>query len=621
MNSARLINHFLKVLLVAFALVFASSCSRDDGDSKDKSKISIALPQTLPAMHQKMGAFAVGDTLIYAAVSISGPGVETISYIWESCRDCSSAPPPPGSFDFEVPGGTGRLFQLLAAYESASTGSVSLYYGETVKDLLGGEVDVPINISQIQQGPFVQGRIAGRYLDGPDSGPTGLVDVFYYPPSGRPKMKFETTSMTAGWFNFFLIAGANFEFVLRSTGEVIWGQPVNLESSFFAPVANGSVMRAYYPVHVRKQNVPAPTYFEYYLESAKILTWGFWNKPGSSGNASSKFVCRNVGVSTLDKNRLYNASSPSSTAGLTVAYSYSGTPSMGLLADTVSPHGSVYILGGQAYNAGGTSCAGNDISLKFDKFLMAENSNVDGSGNDNFVGFQRIFQTDPNGGTLKESSNSTTTSRNIEYKLLPGVGNIVTHMRVFTKAGFSNNDRIENPQCALLASQGWTPNTVSSTSTNYATLLSSVANIAGSGIAAVVCPMTSTTSFLGWGAGFMSPQYFKIPSTISTTWSGTPGVNQCLTILADLKDANGSFLNVGANTNFAFTAAGVTGNFYSDASCTIGASASMSYTLLSGNATLTGYFKPGTSGTLTVNITGSPMGIPVTGVLNQPITP
>ncbi len=609
----------LHIIILISYFFFLSSCSRDDGDSKDKSKIAIALPQSLPSMHQKVGAFSAGDQLIYAALSVSGPGMSTLSYQWESCRDCTNAPAPPSSFQFDVPGGTGRIFQILAAYESSSTGSTSIYYGETERDLFGGEIQLAIPISNIQQGPFVQGRISGRYLDGPDSGPSDIVDVFFYPPSGRPKLKFETSSITAGWFNFFMIAGANFEFVLRSTGEVLWGQPVNLESSLFDPIANGQVMRAYYPAHVRRRTITPPPYYEYFLESAKILTWGYWNKPASSGNATTKKVCENVLLGTLENNRVYNAATPSSTAGLTV--SSAAPPSLAVLANTASPYTQMHLVGGQVYNSGSSLCGSFATSAKYLNYLIAQNTHVDGSGNDNFSGFQGIVQTSDTGMTVEVGSSTNTTTRDFQYKLLPGVSSVVSHARVFTKTGFTNNDRLEKFSCSDLSAQGWTANASATTSSNFQDVNIASGVVSASGTAAILCPMKSLTEHLGWSGHFISSGAIPIPATLTTTWSGTPQVGQCLQVIADLKDSNGSFLYVGANTNFTMTFSGVTGNFYPDGSCAAGGTASMVYILNSASATLSGYFKASSSGTLNVQIQGQPFGINASGTLTQAISP
>jgi hypothetical protein len=179
---------------------------------------------------------------MHVAINVTGAGLPApIIFSWDSHQNGTQVAAPT-SFDFDVPSGAGRLIQVLAVYEQTTTQSMIFTYGDVTANLPQGNFSVAVTVSEIGAGSVVTGRVAGRYLTGTDSGPTGIVDVHFNPGGGKPPLIIEKSYIANGWFAFFMLAGANLEYTVNGTK--LFGGPVDLNSQMFVPsTANGNLNR------------------------------------------------------------------------------------------------------------------------------------------------------------------------------------------------------------------------------------------------------------------------------------------------------------------------------------------------------------------------------------------
>jgi len=179
-----------RLAFAALSITALTACSRLGLDTT----LSISMP-----FRDDQGGFAVDDNLTKTVVQIHIPGrpapiVRVTNY--------QPGEVPRGQ-DFSmdlanVPRGTGYLIQFLGIYENTTNGALKFYYGDATGEV-GSNSAVEITADNVAQSDTLI-RAAGRYLTGPNSGPTGRLTAEFFPPNNKPVIKAGEFPINNGWF-------------------------------------------------------------------------------------------------------------------------------------------------------------------------------------------------------------------------------------------------------------------------------------------------------------------------------------------------------------------------------------------------------------------------------------
>jgi len=493
----------LWVSFMLLAVVLGSGCSRPkNGDS---SSISISLPKTLGEASFGSGgngAFSApaDSKLAVAIINATGSGiVNPISF--NAGRENSNGVVPT-DFTIEIPSGSARLIQLLVVYEDPVSNQMFFYYGDVTKDLLGRNVNVEIPISQASTGVIFDGQVSGRYLTGElggnDVGPTGNVDISIQPPGGKRPMVVETMSIVNGWFSFFMLAGVDFKYTVRESGLVMWGGPVNLDSTKIKPDSGDSVdfskrFRVMIPWHKREISSSSGTYE---TGDPRIYSWGFWAHPGALTNISGKSVCTDTDLEDSDlfqELKLYSNTStqleidvPNTSPYATIP-NFAGTQTLPVSYATV-------------YGGTGSTCNASPTYLNHLKVTLPD---IDGTGSDQVATFRGIFT--PSGTNY---FNVTGDPKEISGNLLPGITSVIDGFRLFKRFDSSNNGmrEINCAKIAALRDDFQPASSGNGTITgNTFTITSNITAEEGTaGVGVVICPVKNG-KVLNFGGVYLRP--------------------------------------------------------------------------------------------------------------------
>ncbi len=554
--------------------IISTSCSREDGDSKDTSKISISLPSVLSPMSQSKVSTLSATTLTHVSISATADDMMPVYFQWDTCRSCLFGSTAPDFFRIEVPGGPNRLIQILAVYEGE--GSTVFRYGDATLDARGGEVSLPILVSDVTSGSVVTGDIGGRYLSadlaGIDAGPTDLIDIYYQPPRG-PAMVISTSKMINGWFRVFGLTGTAFVYRLRNSGEVLWGQPMSLDS--FA--VSSKLAKIYIPTHVRSVSHGGGIYHHSH-QDAQINIMGYWQKSGATTNLSNRYICLDAILgSPTNLTKLFNYSaslpppvSPNSNNPLQIVLG-GAVPTAAELLSTATPYGYIRVFGGNDNAA--SPC--NSLT-PFQTKLVAGYSVIDAGNKDAVLGFDGIFQFTSPTNLIQVNWDSANTEWDVIFNLLPSTETIAPKIKIFKKSGFLSNQRIDRPDC-FNQMPGWTLVGTYNTTPVLPISIPALANATGPGTALVACPYAdaAATIPIPHGGKFFEAYNIRNIATVDAQW--TPQAGNCYKMDVLTKDSSGDTLqtDVSGGTltlSSQSTTAGTAITFYTDSGCAAGGS-------------------------------------------------
>lgn len=278
-------------ILIACGLMFVlGACTRPD---MDQSKVSISLPsKSTSGKVDAQGA----EVLSHVVINVTGAGMNPFVFNW----DKHSSPVAPNEFFFDFQQGSGRLVQVLAVYQDATTQAMSFYYGDTTADFNTSAVTLFINVSSLSSGYTASGKVAGRYLTAANSGPTGGVDITYTPPN-RPPMIIERSFIYNGWFNLFGLSDVDMTYRLFD-GTILFGGPVRLGDTAIFPNSSGRIVKLQMPLHLSERDgVDQPS-------EPSFMIWGWF---GASTFTAGKYVCLDSVPSTLSEYDKYGAAGTS----------------------------------------------------------------------------------------------------------------------------------------------------------------------------------------------------------------------------------------------------------------------------------------------------------------------
>lgn len=433
-----------KIIYILASIAFVlnlTSCRKAGSDDESSTKIMIVIPATAKSSAMgKVGSLVGNMQLIHAVINISSGDMSPILYNWSSCTDCPAVDAPPASFSFDIPVGSARLIQALAVYRD-DDGNMKFYYGDTSKDLAAENESVAISIAALGLSNYaVTGQISGRIIDNLsgsiESGPTGDVDIRFNPGAGKPSLLISHSSIVNGWFSFFGITGAPFDYILVDTGRNLFNGPVDLNAAIFQP--SPQVSRVSIPKHQRYVNSVWMT------DEPTKLIWGYFSATPSI--ITNKKICYDY---STPMTRMAVANDASHTV-LTAAVSASPTNNQLYLGDLPS----FYVEGGVAITSG--TCGGTTLSPSnlYSQFYKVHTAMLDGEGKDGAIGFYNPL--------IKQISNNSPFvisgmpgSLTFSGTLLPDTKDVITSIKIF-KSVNANFEHIheDDLNCSDIAN-GW----------------------------------------------------------------------------------------------------------------------------------------------------------------------
>jgi hypothetical protein len=244
-NSGQL---FKKTVLVILAL-FAIACTRPEGESS-----SVKFSFALSGVSSKAGSQSLtGDKFNYVAINVANVGPEGFIFCSkdfernrttnsEMCLFTIQIDPNTGvqSLLVELPqvlNGPDRLFQaLLVSSPAAGGNSMTFKYGSAKANLPRPEA-LDLTMSQIG-GVQAGGHVKGRFLNGPNSGPSGLMQIKVRPDNGDPAMTVQEVEVYSGWFQAFSLETSGLLYVLD--GVNIFGAGVAMNKASFQNLATST---------------------------------------------------------------------------------------------------------------------------------------------------------------------------------------------------------------------------------------------------------------------------------------------------------------------------------------------------------------------------------------------
>lgn len=409
---------------------------------------------------------------------------------WDSNCHCpaNTDQPLPDPITLTVDSGPGRLIQVLAVLQDPITKASIFEYGETPVDLSAGDSPI-INVTtdtKLGSGSGAEANIFGRVKTTAGLFPTGHLVMKYTPP-GKPTMTIQSQDIFGGWFSLFAIDGANFDYILESSGETIFPS-LGLTASGSSLSINGAVVA---PANsLAKIMFPSNTY---YKDSTNTCI----KNGGNDTQAFLGFFAQG-GTLVSGPNVLFQSNGSTSTYIDSTCSAYVGW-------NTASTSTGVRILGG----LGSSSPAGDNF---VDYFHMTP-AFYGGGGSTSlaqYLGPYKLFTVASGSPTAITVDISSGTSSIINWSYLPGIfgqADSITGSAVFIQplaAGAATTQLYGDDRfnCANLPSQGFNaPQFVSGPTEQFNTGLPTTQRFQ-----AVICPYTGTST---------NPVYY---STVARTY-------------------------------------------------------------------------------------------------------
>jgi hypothetical protein len=268
-------------LILACGLASGMGCTR----KVETSKLSLSVPKQMTS--HKVGALTVAMDVQHLIINVSGPGMTTIFYVWDSHRcaenSVTCAPPDPIVIP-EVPNGNGRLVQVLEIFGQDGENDGEFFYGDTPTPFtVNGATAVNIEILPFGTSTdMAGGSIAGRYYGAGGVFPTGVITTKFLPPGGRPPMIVDKNEIFSGWFSTFILKNFPLLYEVEGFGP-LFGGPVSADTI----TASSDIMKIDVPDTYRNWGGP-----EWEHDSTGTLIIGKFGDAGVTIPAMPE-VCKN----------------------------------------------------------------------------------------------------------------------------------------------------------------------------------------------------------------------------------------------------------------------------------------------------------------------------------------
>lgn len=447
----------IKLFLGSF-LAFSVACT---SNKTDQSTLKIVMPSA-----ERMRAQGASPQIMHVVINISGPGIQQpIVYNWDA-KDSGGSATPPSTFNFTVPMGQSRLIQaLLVTSSSSGTASSSskladFYYGDVSQSLSNANESAVISVSNIANAVSVSdGRIAGRYLTGADSGPSKQLQVQYV-PAGKPGLIIQQSPMVNGWFSSFGLDQIGLRYVLDD-GFILFD---NATLSSFVPgnpSNSPSVMAIQFPDHYRQQyncNSSGPCTPSWQFESGSKAIVGFFG-PGAKSASS---VC----YAFQPDSTLTNVSS-SATGSVSMPVIIN--PSAATAATAVGIYGGVASSDSRCLAAAGGATVSAINPAFGTNFLSVVLGQLNGSGSDSVTGIYAPFSISASSSCTSNSTSNTNScwynylqsgpsssanSMQMVANLLPSTSALFDGVKIYVRPDpdGTNNEFHDSLPCSKIAS-------------------------------------------------------------------------------------------------------------------------------------------------------------------------
>jgi hypothetical protein len=508
-RETKTISRDRKIFTVAFLFcaLFQLSCER----ATQTSNFTLDLKSMRAS--NKVGALAglvqpCSTCLKHVVVNVDGPGIpKTIVFAKSHPNFQEAGTELDGLLSVSIPAGADRKIQILGAY--VTSGTVSLSLGEKIISLAPGEVTVPITITE--RGILKQATINGRFLDAANVGPSGWVDIQISPVVGAPAFTLMRGSIMNGWFSFFSSSSFPMTYKLAD-GRVLLkdlvvpdavpaGGPYLGQGTLTTSAQVAVVLR---PAHYRSP------FGANDLESAHNMAYGFFG-PGVSANQR---VCKAQNDALLPNT--------SSVSGANLPLGYSSVTTNGTL---------VTALGGVPFD--NIVCFSGGPAVYTDTNIELRHQQFNGLGNDNASGMTSLFS---NGiSALGDPYKYKTNDFEFRQSGLPGIfgaGGVVDALKVFKPVVGEVRDEPSCEPAIVNDLTAFTPVTaaINSTLSGGTVGLNTEPAVYNESQSYLVCP-SKAGQLLGYGGvkwkGYATPAIlrFEKPSySLGTLATLSPGV-------------------------------------------------------------------------------------------------
>jgi hypothetical protein len=545
----------LKVfIIVAFGFLSLLACTRKEENRA--ATVNLEFPKTMKSM--KNGVLST-QILGHLVVNVSGPGMpQSIVQNFDRCHDCAVDAPAPSAVMIDVPQGDNRLFQALAVYVDTETNQMSFYYGDATVNVAGASTVVSIVVSSLGAGTaMVSGNFGGRFLKADGTGPTGEVNIKYYPP-GKPGLIIERSLIANGWFRFFGLQGVAFNYEMIDGTPLFAGQALSMDSGMFAP--SDKVLRVTVPQHKRKSSSIGGT-GTLKTEDPQIFVLGYWGE-----GASNKRVCHSMSNVTLSN--MY-PTSESSTASTNYLLLTSAAPPSNLFggSSTISYQGGLV--------SSDSSCSTGD---EFVDRLSVFGAQFNGNGSDSAINIRVPFRGRPPGqydSSHPISASFVNGAYELSGQLLPGTKQLFSEIKFFKYVG-GDVDRLGYDHsdagfpCRDALNRGFIPTGSGTFDANGKFQVQTTAGSADKsiGLAMGICFTDPAGQIIARGA-FLGYHHFQ-----SISGSGSPAMVKlqiseaisagCLSSFVYLKDANQNLASMPSNLQVNLSSADSNSDSFTD---------------------------------------------------------
>ncbi len=225
---------FTQYSVIVLLSFFFVSCSLEK--QKTTSTLNISLPskeKLKAAYHQSKGVSAQsqepanGFVVSRVILNVRGEGINGIfSRCWsvDGDQECHHLAGKDSLFVPDLPTGQKLVQLVIIADEELSNGDRGdrflIYYGDKDQKFEPGVVRALLTVKLFSEEDG-QGVVKGRFLGTGGKGPTGKLDAYIVPPTGRPAMRITETEIFDGWFTAFSLYEKSFRYVHRDSGTVI----------------------------------------------------------------------------------------------------------------------------------------------------------------------------------------------------------------------------------------------------------------------------------------------------------------------------------------------------------------------------------------------------------------
>ncbi len=225
---------FTQYSVIVLLSFFFVSCSLEK--QKTTSTLNISLPskeKLKAAYHHSKGVSAQsqepanGFVVSRVILNVRGEGINGIfSRCWsvDGDQECHHLAGKDSLFVPDLPTGQKLVQLVIIADEELSSGDRGdrflIYYGDKDQKFEPGVVRALLTVKLFSEEDG-QGVVKGRFLGTGGKGPTGKLDAYIVPPTGRPAMRITETEIFDGWFTAFSLYEKSFRYVHRDSGTVI----------------------------------------------------------------------------------------------------------------------------------------------------------------------------------------------------------------------------------------------------------------------------------------------------------------------------------------------------------------------------------------------------------------